>query len=174
MASTYILLAVLFVQGAHSHLLYSQRNDRKWSLSRHATDSEQSRTIYRFGHLFGGASWLVAASLLFDQPSTRFIFYIAIVTVAFEWLQAIVLINSQRIVSLHATLAYIVWISSILTTLLGIIYLPAAAWQRGIASIIAFAAISTVIYMYFRRDKLWRLQYISIYGFFAAFFVLSL
>lgn len=173
MDSLYILLAALFVQGAHTYLLVTQRNNPKWSISQHAADSSTTKTIYRVGHFVGGAFWLVAMNLLFAQPELRFMFYIAVVSVLLEWLQALFLKDTHKLISVHAAFAYCMWVGNILTSILAAIYLSVTLPQQLIAAGLLLAVVLTYLYMHLQRTALYKLQYWSIYGLLFAMFILS-
>jgi hypothetical protein len=174
MDTLYILTAAVFAQGAHTYLLYSQRHERKWSLSRHAIVTPKSRLVYRIGSFLSGAAMLAATNLMFDQPSTRFIFHIAIVTVILQWLQAIVLKDAEKIMSIHAFFAYFMWVEYILITGLSVFYLPTTSLQQWTAGLLALATTIVFLYMSLHRHGIWWLQYLSVYGFNIALLVLSL
>lgn len=174
MESLYILLAALFVQGAHTYLLVTQRNNRKWSISQHAADTSTTKTVYRVGHFAGGMFWLLAMNFLFAQEDLRFIFYISVFSVVLEWLQAIFLENSHKLISVHAAFAYSMWVGSILSLILAVIFLPVPQIQQVIAGVLVSGVVVTYLYMHLQKTALYKLQYWSIYGLFGAIFILSL
>ena len=177
----YIVLACLFVQGGHSYLLFSQKHDRKWSISDHASVSARTHLLYFAGHFLGGLSWLIASYLVF-YPSHLTIFWISTITVLLEWLQAALPSKKGRIRSWHSIFAYVMWIGCMVTLLLGSFALALPTWQRLLALLCFVPIFGMFIYMHLRRERIYHLrreriyhlQYTTIYFFFLGMVALSL
>lgn len=172
-AWAYIALACLFVQGAHSYLLFSQKYDRKWSISDHAALSDRTHLFYFAGHFLGGLSWLAASYLVF-YPSHLAIFWISAITVLLEWLQAALPSKRGRIRSWHSIFAYAMWIGCMITLLLGSLTLALPTWQKVLALLCFVPILGMFVYMHLRREEIWHMQYATIYFFFLGMLVLSL
>lgn len=169
----YIVLAGLFVQGGHSYLLFSQKHDRKWSISDHAVQTPQTRWLYFACHFLGGLSWLVASYFIF-YPAHTAIFVASTATVAFEWLQAAVPSKKGRVRSLHSIFAYIMWVGCMTTLLLGTLYLTLPVWQQILAALCFVPIFAMFVYMHINRKQIYHLQYATIYFFFLGMLFLSL
>jgi len=161
------------VQGGHSYLLFSQKHDRKWSISDHAAVSARTHAVYFVCHLLGGIGWFVGSYLVFDHTDFRYIFYISAAAAVFEVLQATFRSKQGRIWSLHSLFAYLMWVGCMVTILLGTIELHLASWQKIIASICLVPIIAMFIYMHINRKQIYRLQYATIYFFFIGMITLS-
>lgn len=172
-ASMYIVLACLFVQGGHSYLLFSQKHDRKWSISDHAALSGRTHLIYFICHFLGGLAWLVASRLVF-YPGHPVVFWISAATVVFEWLQAAMPSKTGRVRSLHSLFAYIMWIGCMVTLLLGSLSLALPNWQKALALLCFVPIFGMFIYMHLHRQRIWHMQYATIYFFFLGMLILCL
>lgn len=162
----YFILAGLFVQGGHSYLLFSQKHDRKWSISDHAAVSSRTHAIYFICHFIGAVGWFIGSYLVFYHTDFWYIFYISAAAAVFEVLQAAFPSKQGRIRSLHSVFAYLMWVSCMATILLGTVALPLATWQKVVASICLVPIVTMFIYMHLRRTQIYHLQYATIYFFF--------
>lgn len=166
-------VAGLFVQGGHSYLLFSQKHDRKWSISDHAAVSARTHLLYFICHFLGAIGWFVGSYIIFYHTDTRYIFYISAGSAVFEVLQAAFRSKQGRIRSLHTIFAYLMWVSCMVTILLGIIALPLATWQRIVTGICLVPIIGMFVYMHINRKQIYHLQYATIYFFFLGMIAFS-
>lgn len=169
----YFAVAGLFVQGGHSYLLFSQKHDRKWSISDHAAVSTRTHLLYFICHFLGAVGWFIGSYLLFYNSGFRYIFYISAAAALFEVLQATFPSKIGRIRSLHSIFAYLMWVSCMVTILLGIIALPLNNWQRVAAAMCLVPITAMFIYMHLRRERIYHLQYATIYFFFLGMLVFN-
>lgn len=168
----YIVLACLFVQGGHSYLLFSQKHDRKWSISDHAAVSGRTHLVYFICHFIGAIGWFMGSYLLFYHSGFRYIFYISAAAAVFEVLQAAFPSKQGRIRSLHSIFAYLMWVSCMVTILLSTITLPLANWQRVVSVVCLVPITAMFVYMHINRQQIYHLQYATIYFFFVGMFAL--
>lgn len=167
-----LLLSALFINGVHGWLLYSHRNNRKWSISEHAVLDKKSYFLYVLGHLLGGAFWLVFAKIYFvDTVHLDWLFALSIWVVGFEYLQAL-LPAKGKTNKLHTIAALIMWGSFISAGLLCIALLPVVIFQKYLASALYACLLSVLIYASSHRQQIYKCQMIMVLLFYVSIFVL--
>lgn len=101
----------LIVNGTHGYLLWSQRNERKWSISVHAARDKRTYGIYLIGHLSAGVFFAVFAYKFFVKiHDLEWLYWLSIFGLSFEYIQAL-LPARGRTNSVHAVTAYAMFIS---------------------------------------------------------------
>ncbi len=95
----------------HGYLLWSQRDERKWSISVHAARDRQTYTVYLIGHLLAGLFFAIFAYKFFViNNDLKWLFWLSVVGLSFEYIQAF-LPAKGRINTIHAVTVYAMFIS---------------------------------------------------------------
>jgi hypothetical protein len=112
MKSFYLAVASgLIVNGVHGYLLWSQRDERKWSISVHAARDRRTYTIYLIGHLLAGLFFaLFAYEFFVTIHDLQWLFWLSILGLMFEYIQAILPAKGKTNTT-HAVTAYAMFIS---------------------------------------------------------------
>jgi hypothetical protein len=154
----YLLLAGLIINGLHVYLVWSQREDRKWSISVHAAKNNKTHLLYITGHIIGGFIFLVFAySLFVEMYDVVWFFYWSCFTYIFEVLQALLPARGKTD-KLHTITAYIMWLSFVSMGIVAIFYLPLTIVVRTISVGVLFIILAQLIYVHFNRNKLYIYQ----------------
>ena len=160
-----MLISALIVNVTHGYLLVSQRDDRKSSISSHATHSKQTYVLYLIAHLLGGFFFIIFAYKFFViDYNTSWIFVLAVVTVFFEYLQAFIPYKGKSEL-MHGMAAYGMWLFYLIVGYAAIINLPLRVETRLIALPFLICPIILGIYANYHRQKMYWLQMIIISSF---------
>ncbi len=131
-----LLSAGVIINGVHGYLLWSQRHERKWSISVHAVKNRQTYILYVVGHLLAGGLFLLFAKRFFlERYNERVLFGLVCSTYFFEIVQA-VLPSRGRYERPHTIAAYIMWFSFVSAGLLSLSILPMEFWARAVAVLV--------------------------------------
>jgi hypothetical protein len=168
----WLILSALSINSVHAYLLFSQKSDRKWSISEHATASAKFRIIYILGHAFGGAFFLLFACDYFLNVANKDgLFYLSCLIVLFEYVQAVLPAKDKTNIA-HTVAAYIMWASFILLNGLAIIILQVSSISKFLASLTFLAVFLLFIYSHFKRSQLYKFQMLMVPLFFLSLVIL--
>ncbi len=174
MTTGYMLLSALIVNGAHGYLVYSQRNERKRSISSHAANSRGAYLLYLAAHLLGGIFFLLFAHELFlDGFHQMWLYYLSWITVVFESVQAFIP-SRGRTEKVHILTAYCMWLFYLLVGTLAVILIPLSVNRRMILLPFLLTPMALGIYAYFNRKKMYWLQMLIIGIYCSGMILLSL
>lgn len=168
-----LLLSGIIVNGTHGYLLWSQRDERKWSLSVHAVKHKVSYVQYVLAHVIGGGIFLLFARELFMvRNDFDGLFYLAIFNYFFEVLQA-VLPSKGRTEIPHTVAALIMWFAFLTIAIVATIVLP-------ISLVFKLASAGTIIFLclllvraFHDRQRLYYYQMTMIGLFFVSMILLT-
>ena len=159
----YLLLSALFVNGVHGYLLWSQRHERKWSISVHAARDRQTYLLYLFCHIFGGLFFLLFAIHLFlVLHNIKWLFALALLGIIFEYIQA-VLPGKGATEKAHAIMAYGMFCTYLIVVLLSEIVLPMNTLFKIITAPFRLAVFVAGYIAYKNRNKIHGYDFFS-YG----------
>lgn len=131
-----LLSAGVVINGVHGYLLWSQRHERKWSISVHAIKNRQTYLLYVAGHLVAGGLFLLFAKKFFvERFDNLVLFGLVCSTYFFEIIQAI-LPSRGSYERPHTAAAYIMWFSFVSAGLLSLYILPIESWARALAVLV--------------------------------------
>lgn len=169
-----LLSAGVVINGVHGYLLWSQRHERKWSISVHAIKNRQTYLLYVAGHLVAGGLFLIFAKKFFverfDKPV---LFGLVCSTYFFEIIQAI-LPSRGSFERPHTAAAYIMWFSFVSAGLLSIIILPINVFTRSIAVFIYVPLIVMLFKARTNRKKFYFYQMAMVVLFYASMAIIVL
>lgn len=118
------IISGVIVNGVHGYLLWSQRDERKWSISVHAAKDRRTYVIYLIGHLLAGLFFAIFAYEFFVIAiDASWLFWLSMVGLTFEYVQA-VLPAKGRTNSIHAVTAYAMFISYAFVAVFSMFVLP--------------------------------------------------
>lgn len=148
----------LIVNGTHGYLLWSQRDERKWSISVHAARDKRTYGIYLIGHLSAGVFFAVFAYKFFVKiHDLEWLYWLSIVGLTFEYIQAF-LPARGRTNSVHSFTAYAMFISYAFVAVFSFFVLDLTIIVRMLAlplllfiPIFGFVAIRNKAKMYFAQ-----------------------
>lgn len=168
MDSTTLLLAVasgILVNGTHGYLLWSQRNERKWSISSHAALDRRTYLIYLIGHLSAGTLFAIFSYRFFAGiHKAEWLFWLSLIGIAFEYAQALLPARGKTDKA-HASAAYAMFVSYTIVVMLAMITLDLSNLTRVFALPLLFVIpISGVVAMR-NRNKMYFAQMIAISSF---------
>lgn len=124
MSLLFVILSGLIVNGVHGYLLWTQRHERKWSISVHAAKDKQTYIIYLVGHLLAGLFFvLFAYDFYINMYDKAWLFWLACIGLTFEYVQAIVPAKGKTNMA-HAITAYAMFISYAIVAVLSLFNLP--------------------------------------------------
>ena len=161
----WVIASGVIINGVHGYLLWSQRDERKWSISMHAAKDRQTYIIYLIGHLLAGLFFALFAYKFFVTiHDLEWLFWLSILGLKFEYIQAI-LPASGRTNSIHAVTAYAMFISYAFVAVISMFVLPlSTVVQLVILPFLTAIPIFGVIAVR-NRDKMYFAQMISICSF---------
>jgi hypothetical protein len=169
----YLILAGLIINGIHLYLLWSQKDGRKWSISEHAAKNRKTYSLYVAGHIVGGFIFLIFAYQFYiEKFNTAWLFYMCCFTYFFEVLQAVLPAKGKTNIP-HTIAAYIMWLSFITAGTLSVVVLPLSNTIKAISWIILAIIFAQLIYVHFRRNKLYFYQITMVVMFYIIMVVLT-
>ena len=153
-----LLSAGVIINGVHGYLLWSQRHERKWSISVHAIKNRQTYILYVVGHLLAGGLFLLFAKRFFlERYNEPVLFGLVCSTYFFEIVQA-VLPSRGRYERPHTIAAYIMWFSFVSAGLLSIFILPVATWGRYLAVLFYLPLVNMLFKAHIDKKKFYSYQ----------------
>jgi len=159
------IISGVIVNGVHGYLLWSQRDERKWSISVHAAKDRQTYTIYLIGHLLAGLFFAIFAYKFFViAKDASWLFWLSMVGLTFEYVQA-VLPAKGRTNSIHAVTAYAMFISYAFVAVFSMFVLPLSPLVRLITLPYLVAIPIFGVIAVRNKDKMYFAQMISICSF---------
>lgn len=168
----YLLLSAICTNGVHGYLLLSQKDNRQWSLSVHAVQTKKAILIYRLGHFAGGIfSMLFCYSYFIVHLHISWPFYIMLVAVIFEYIQAI-LPAEGKTEKIHTLAAYIMWVLIVLFGFSSLLAIPTNSTQKTLAPIPLCVLLGQFIYSHFNYARLYRQQMSMVALFYLAMLIL--
>lgn len=168
----YLIMSAFCVNGGHGYLLWSQRHERKWSLSVHAIKSRRSHAFYIAAHTLGGLFFVLFAKGFFiDTHNAAGLFYLSMATYLFEIIQAL-LPSRGKWEKPHTIAALMMWLCFVTAGLLSILLLDINALCRVIAAAFYVPLIVMLVRSYFDRSKLYFYQMNMVLLFYGAMFAL--
>ena len=166
----YLFLSCICVNGMHGYLLWSQRSERKWSISVHAIKSRKDYALYIAGHTLGGLFYVLFAKEFFvNTHNIQGLFYLSLVTYFFEILQAL-LPSKGKYEMPHSIAALIMWLTFVAAGLISIFTLDITTIARILAIIFYIPLLVMLVRAIFNRNKLYFYQMSMVLLFFAAMF----
>ena len=170
----YLLLAGILINGVHGYLLWSQRDERKWSISVHAIKNRRTHALYIAGHIFAGFFFLLFAKEFFvNLHNAPALFNLALLTYVFEIIQAI-LPSKDKYEKAHTIAALLMWLSFVTAGLLSIGFLNINTISRVIAATFYAPLLIMLVRSYFDRSRLYYYQMNMVLLFYGAIFALAL
>ena len=146
----------------HGYLLWSQRVNRKWSISVHAARDRQTYLLYLAGHVLGGLFFILFAHKFFIQIyHVKWLFVLSAAGVFFEYLQAF-LPGKGNTESAHAFAAYCMFITYAAVTILSVFVLPLQTSTKLSAAPFLLAIPICGVFAHIKRNKLYFSQMIAI------------
>ncbi len=164
----YLLLSCLLVNGMHGYLLWSQRSERKWSISVHALKSRNHYVLYVFGHVVGGLFFVLFSREFFLKTHDAYgLFYLALITYFFEAVQS-VLPSKGKWEMPHSIAALVMWICFLALGLISIVVLDVEPLSRLVATILYVPISILLVRAFMNRSRLYFYQMSMVLLFFAA------
>lgn len=155
----------LIVNGAHGYLLWSQRDERKWSISVHAARDRQTYIIYLIGHLMAGLFFAIFAYKFFvTVHDLEWLFWLSAIGLMFEYVQALLPAKGNTN-SIHAVTAYAMFISYAFVAVFSFFVLDLSAFVRLVALPFLFVIPIFGVLAVRNRDKMYFAQMIAIGSF---------
>ena len=157
----------------HGYLLWSQRANRKWSISVHAAHDRQSYMLYIAGHALSGLFFLLFAHTFFIQIyHVKWLFELSLAGIFFEYLQAVVP-GKGTTESAHAFAAYCMFITYAAVTIVSVFVLPLHTSTRLVAAPFLLAIPICGVYAHVKRNKFYFSQMIAIGSFCISMLVMA-
>lgn len=121
----------------HWFMLYSQRHERKMTISYHAVHSRRTLLIYLAAHIGGGLFFLVFAhEFFYQQLHSDFLWTVTVLAVVSEWLQALLPVKGKwEIYHFIAAWSMGVFMSVLLVAAPLVVGLDNGGWPALIASL---------------------------------------
>ncbi|MDO8266125.1 MAG: hypothetical protein Q7T41_04255 [Candidatus Saccharibacteria bacterium] len=161
----FAILSGLIVNGTHGYLLWSQRDERKWSISTHAARDRQTHVIYLIGHLSAGLFFALFAYRFFvGVHDIEWLFWFSLIGLTFEYTQALLPARGKTNKA-HAVAAYAMFISYTIVVTLAMINLDLSNMTRLFALPFLIAIPVCGIVALRKRDKFYFAQMIAISSF---------
>ncbi len=158
----YMLLSALIVNGAHAYILWSQRKNRKSSLSANAAANNLTYIIYLVAHLVGGALFLAFTHQMFTQTyQSRVLFDLSFVGVIFEYVQALAPARGKTD-KFHSLTSYIMWFIYLVVGISAAVILPFSPNLKLITTPLLITPVVLGLYAHYDRSKMYWLQMIII------------
>jgi len=127
------LISALIVNGMHGYLLWSQRDERKWSISVHASKDRRTYTIYLIGHFLAGLFFAIFAYRFFvTTHDVKWLFWLSLFGLVFEYVQALLPARGKTN-NAHAVTAYAMFVSYAVVALIAMITLDLSIFVRLVA-----------------------------------------
>ncbi|HMT19336.1 MAG TPA: hypothetical protein PKD20_04015 [Candidatus Saccharibacteria bacterium] len=165
-----LLSAGVIINGVHGYLLWSQRHERKWSISVHAVKSRQTYILYVAGHMLAGGLFLLFAKRFFlERYNEPALFGLVCSTYFFEIVQAI-LPSRGRYERPHTVAAYIMWFSFVSAGLLSLAILPVEFWARAVATLVYIPLLAMLYKAHTDRNKFYYYQMTMVILFYVSMF----
>ncbi len=162
------MLSATCVNGVHGYLLWSQKHERKWSISTHAARDKQTYLLYVTGHVLGGLFFLLFAYKFFILYHHVYgLFYLVLATYFFEIVQAVLPSKGAYELS-HTVSALAMWGLFLLTGAISIFAVPQATLSRVVAGLIYIPLITMLVYSFFNRSRLYFYQMCMVLLFYAS------
>jgi hypothetical protein len=169
-----LVLSGIIVNGTHGYLLWSQRNERQWSLSVHAAKHRISYMQYVLAHIVGGGLFLLFARELFTvRYDLDGLFYLAIFNYFFEVLQAVLPSKGKTEMS-HTIAALIMWFAFLAIAIWSTIAFPVGTTSKLLNAGILTLLVVYLVKAYFDRPHLYRYQMIMIALFFLCMLLITI
>lgn len=163
-----------FISCVHGYLLISYRNNKRFSISEHAVLSRNAYVIFVIGHVICGGSFLVFAYRYYmNVIQISGLFYLSILIVIFEMLQAIIPAKGKTN-RLHIIAALIMWPLFLTLGILTIIFAPAALIQKIIAMAFYTAILFELRSSHKNLNRLYKYQMTMVVLFYLAMIVVVL
>lgn len=167
-----LLLSAISTNGVHGYLLLSQKEKRRFTISEHAVLHKKSFILYVLGHILGGAFFLIFARQYYvNTVDLEWLFSLSVFTVSLEYAQALIPARG-RTNTLHTVLALAMWLSIIILGILSIIFVPAMAFRKILASLVFVGIFSALIIASSDRKRIYKYQMIMVTLFYLSIFVL--
>lgn len=161
----FVIASGLIVNGVHAWLLWSQRHERKWSISVHAAKDKQTYKIYLVGHLLAGLFFaLFAYDFYVNDHDKQWLFWLTCVGLTFEYIQAILPAKGKTNMA-HAVTAYAMFISYAIVAILSLFHLPLSRGATLLAAPFLLAIPLFGVVAVKNRDRMYASQMVAIGSF---------
>lgn len=167
-----LILSAILINSVHAYLLVAHKSKRKWSISEHALLSKSSFFVYVLGHFLNGAIFLIFAKQYFlDAHHLYGLYYLSIVTVIFEYIQAL-LPAGGKTVQMHTYAALLMWALFISLGAISLLMLDVEISRKIIAATIYMALLVNLIYAFSNLQRVYFLQMVMVLLFYTSMMVL--
>lgn len=158
MAVIYLLIAGVQVSLVHFYLVWSHKDNRRYSISEHAILDKSSHRLYIASHLVCDVFFLLYSYYFFvSEQNLSYLLSFAVVFAVLDAFQAIVP-SGGRTEKLHFVIAYISWVSFIALGVAAFFLLSLSTATQVIAGTILLPILGLFIYMHINRTKLYPYQ----------------
>lgn len=159
------VIAAFLINAVHGYLLWSQRGERKYSISEHAIKNRQTYLLYILGHLVTGILVVFFAYLFFVRKlAYNPPFYLCISFMFFEVVQAV--LPSRGIYEKpHILAAWLMWLSFLSVGIVSLLRLSVEQPYRAVATILYVPLLTMFAYVHYSRKKLYLFQMLMILTF---------
>jgi hypothetical protein len=159
----------------HGFLLYNQRDNRKETISRHATKSNQTYIFYIVGHIIAASSfYLFARGFFADTPQAHTMIIVASVGAIADVIQAFIPARGKLEIY-HSFFAGIMALSVITTGVLAATTIPLSPAIDIIAKIFGACLVLSIPASIIVKNKyFYRIQMVSLVIFYTEMFIIVL
>jgi hypothetical protein len=127
---TLLILSGICVNGVHAWLLWSQRNERKWSISVHAAKDKQTYKLYLIGHLLAGMFFFIFAYDFYVRiHDLSWLFWLTSLGLTFEYIQAFFPAKGKTNLT-HVVSAFSMFVTYMFVAIFSLFYLPLSSAER--------------------------------------------
>jgi hypothetical protein len=177
MLNPVLLLIVSFLAAnvVHGYLLYSQRNDRKSTISHHAVKSPRTQRFYVAGHIVAAISFYMFARTYFaGTPQATLLITAATIGFVADIIQALIPARG-KIEKYHAFFAYIMAFSVIIIGVAAAFTIPQSPPAAFVSKALAVClALSIPVSHIIEQRHFYRVQMVSLLIFYIELFVIVL
>lgn len=154
----YLLIAGTVASVTHFYLVWHHRDNRRYSISEHATLTKSSQLLYFFAHVIVDVFYLLFSYQFFVVEHTLpLVFGLNIAFAVLDFTMA-ALPSKGRTEKIHFAAAYISWCCYLLAGVIALFSLSVRQPYLLLSSILIVPVLGMFIYMHINRSKLYPYQ----------------
>lgn len=153
-----LILAGSLISFTHFYIVYSNKENRKYSISEKAIASPQIHRLYMTAHITCNVLFAIYSYRFFILEQDLIVpFLLNMNFVLFNTLQAI-LPSAGKTEKMHYITAYVSWVSYLLSGALALFLLPLSISYFLLGLALLIPTLGLFIYIHFNRTKLYPYQ----------------
>ncbi len=158
MTYVFLLVAGIVVSLAHFYLVWSHRDNRRYSISEHAMLDNRSHAIYVAAHVICAVFFMLFSYQFFvEEQGLPLPHYLNVGFVVLDLMQA-ALPSRGKTEKLHFISAYVAWLCYLLSGIIALTLLQVSEPFRTFAIALLVPIIGMFVYMHINRTKLYPYQ----------------